>query len=309
MTGKLKAITIIILLCISVNLYALKPDREYQTIPSEYSIIYRDVSFETEDGITIHGWFFPAQDTSGIQNRVVGHFPVEDVYKGEARPYQTIDSTRRKTIIVCDGDGGNMSYMILYAYHLFTRGYNVLMFDWRGFGKSDEWMMDQDMLCYTEFLKDYDAAIEFVKRQPEVDSTRIGVFGMSTGAYLSFAAAANNKSISAYAGRALITSFDDVIPILKAIKPDRDLFVPDDYPVRLQPINAAKNLDIPVFLIVGENDDRTPVWMSNKVMSELKGSRELWIVKGAGHGGGEGPEYINYPEFFIRLVEFYDKYL
>jgi len=75
------------------------------------------------------------------------------------------------------------------------------------------------------------------------------------------------------------------------------------------PINAAVNITTPVFLIVGEHDKRTPPEMSERIIAKLRGPKELWIVKDAVHGGAEGPEYINPPEFFKRPAAFYNKYL
>ena len=72
---------------------------------------------------------------------------------------------------------------------------------------------------------------------------------------------------------------------------------------------AAEKVRVPVLLIVGEKDDRTPVWMSQEVFNRLDTSKELWIVPGAGHGGIEAPEFTNYPEFFVRIVSFFQRCL
>ncbi len=289
--------------------FSLSPAREYQALPSDYGIIYRDMDIMTEDSLIIKGWFYPAQDTSGIQNQNVGRFPVPEPYKSKPREYKTIDESPRPTVVICDGDSGNMTYLIIYAYNLTIRGFNVLTFDWRGFGHSDSWATDKDQLCYTEYLLDYDAAVYAITKEAEVDSTRIGVFGFSTGAYLSFAIASRNENVSVFAGRALITSFSEVAPILKNLDPDRPLLLPEDYPEELQPINAAGDLTKPAFLIVGENDDRTPVQMSKRVYDKLLGKKELWIVEGADHGGANAPEFIDYPVFFDRLARFFDEHL
>jgi len=292
------------------SLYGIKPQKEYLAIPSDYGVIYREAVFPTSDHLNIKGWFIPAQDTTGIANEIIGRaVPVPPELKCSPRPYATLDDARRPTVIICDGDAGNMTQLIFYAYHLFTRGYNVLLFDWRGFGESAGWPMEQDRLCYPEFITDYDAAVDFVKKQPEVDTTKIGVFGFSTGAYLSFAIAAKRNDIAAYVGRALLTSFDDILPILKKLNPERNFLAPRNYPKQLLPINAAKKLKIPIFLIVGEKDVRTPPWMSEKIFSKLKGPKELWIVPGAEHGGVNGPEVTNYPEFFTKAADFFDEYL
>jgi len=301
---------VIVLFLLANSLHALKPQREYPATPSEYGIIYKEVAFQTVDSLNIKGWFFSAQDTTGIANTVIGrHVPVPPELKRNPRPYLTLDKKKKPTIIICSGDAGNMTHLIFYAYHLFTRGFNVLTFDWRGFGESDDWPIEQDQLIYAEFLLDYDAAIDFVKNQPEVDSRRIGLLGFSTGAYLSFAMVAKRNDIAAYAGRALLTSFDDLLANLREVKPDRNFRAPKDYPKKLLPINAAPQISIPVFLIVGEKDNRTPPWMSEKIIEELKGPKELWIVPEAEHGGRFAPEFKHYPEFFMRLATFFDKYL
>ncbi len=290
-------------------LHSMKPILQYPCVPSDFGIIYREVSFETTDGLVLKGWFYPAQDTAGIANALMGRMMmVPDSMKPQSRDYE-YPQGKRPTIIICDGDAGNMSFSMFYAYHYYTRGYNVFTFDWRGFGQSASWAIDEDKLCCSEFLIDYHAAIDFVKKQPEVDSQKIGLMGFSTGAYLSFAILASRNDISAYIARALITTFEDLILNLKKVAPDRQFEAPDKYPEKLLPLYAAGKVRTPVFLIVGEKDNRTPVWMSEKVFKKLKGQKELWIVPDAEHGGEKGPEMINYPEFFTKTLSFFDRHL
>jgi len=266
--------------------------------------LYREVTIKTGDGINVKGWIFPAQDTSGILNEYIGKIVVvPDSLKPKPREYAYAGG-QKPTIVICDGDAGNMAFTIFYAYHYFTRGYTVFTFDWRGFGESDAWKIREDDLCCSEFLIDYASAINLIKTQPEVDPHKICLMGFSTGAYLSFAMMANREDIAAYIGRAIITSFDDLIKNLHKVDPSRKFFVPAHYPQQLLPVNAAKNVKTPVLLIVGENDIRTPVWMSKKVYEKLKNKKELWIVPNAEHGGIKGPEMINYPEFFNKTLLF-----
>ncbi len=289
---------------------ALKPTRSYAVTPRDYGIVFQEVVFQSPDSLRLVGWFYPAQDTSGIANNIVGRVvPVPENLRRPPRPYSTQDRSRRPTIIICDGDAGNMGDLILYAYQFFSRGFNVFTFDWRGFGDSAEWPTNLDQLCYAEFLQDYSAAVDCMKARQEVDPKKIGLLGFSTGAYLSFAMLVMRQDIAAFAGRALLTSFDDVLPILHQLDPKREFQAPGDYPLACLPINAAPNIRVPVFLVVGENDPRTPPWMSETIMGQLKGTKELWIVPGAGHGGQEAPEFTNYPEFFDRAAAFFSKQL
>ncbi len=301
---------VFLLLFYCSNLYSINPEKEYRALPSDYGIIFKEISITTTDGLNLKGWFYPAQDTNGISNEIIGRvLPVPNELKKQPREYFLKFDKRMPTIVISGGDAGNMGYLIFYAYHFFTKGFNVLTFDWRGFGGSSDWKMEKDFLCYTEFLDDYDAAINYVKTLSEVDTTKIGVMGFSTGAYLSFAIFAKRNDISALCGRALITSFDDLLSVLKTVDTARTFAAPPDYPKELLPINAASKIDRPVFLIVGENDIRTPPWMSEKIIELLEGQKELWIVAGAEHGGIRGPEFYNYPEFFDRVYLFFETHL
>ena len=305
----MKRISKVIISCtllgiVSVQSFAIKPDRTYVRYPESLGLIYRDLDVKTSDGLNIKTWFFPAQLTlSPTELNDARENPVK-------KPYQTIDNNPRPTLIIANGDAGNMSYQQLEHARYFTgKGYNVVTFDWRGFGESSEWEMNIDYLVYSELLIDYDAVIQKVLQQKEVDTSAIVVYGWSTGAYLSMAAASKYDNIKAFVAIALLTTFDEVYPLLKkAQDPNRDLIIPSDYPLNLLPLNLAPTWNKATFLIVGELDDRTPVWMSEKIFAQLPSKKELWIVEGAEHGGARGP-LRNFNLFNSNVFEFLEKNL
>ena len=292
--------------CIGFHSFAIKPDKVYVLRPENLGLIYRDLNVTTSDGLKIKTWFYPAQPA--LSEKEINEAWNNPVKKPYVAPY----SKNRPTIIIANGDAGNMSYQqVHFALNFTSKGYNVVTFDWRGFGESSEWEINNDYLVYSEFLLDYDAVIkEVLKQNEEVDTNRIAVFGWSTGAYLSMAAASKYENIKAFVGIGLITSFDDVLPLLKQLQThkDRNLIVPDDYPKELLPVNLAANYNKSTFLIVGEKDNRTPVWMSKKIYSLLPSKKELWIVEGAEHGGQDGP-IKDFDLFNKRFIEFLDKNL
>ncbi|MDD3667872.1 MAG: alpha/beta hydrolase [Bacteroidales bacterium] len=292
--------------CIGFHSFAIKPDKVYVLRPENLGLIYRDLNVTTSDGLKIKTWFYPAQPA--LSEKEINEAWNNPVKKPYVAPY----SKNRPTIIIANGDAGNMSYQqVHFALNFTSKGYNVVTFDWRGFGESSEWEINNDYLVYSEFLLDYDAVIkEVLKQNEEVDTNRIAVFGWSTGAYLSMAAASKYENIKAFVGIGLITSFDDVLPLLKQLQThkDRNLIVPDDYPKELLPVNLAANYNKSTFLIVGEKDNRTPVWMSKKIYSLLPSKKELWIVEGAEHGGQNGP-IKDFDLFNKKFIEFLDKNL
>ena len=264
-------------------------------------LIYKNLEVITNDGYKIETWFFPAQSP-------LSEGELRDL-NGNRRTYETQDETKRPTIIVCNGDAGNMSYFQLYLAKSWTsRGFNVVTFDWRGFGKSSPFAMDRNYLCYTEMLKDYRTVVRTTSEQEEVLNGAIAVVGWSTGAYLSMITAYTDDLVNAFVGRSLPTDFDDFIPLVMKYKNKtrNELLVPDDFPAELMPVHIAPEFGKPLFLIVGENDFRTPVWMSRKIIESVPGTtpKELMIVENAAHGGKEDPILIAFDDFIKRTSDF-----
>jgi alpha-beta hydrolase superfamily lysophospholipase len=73
-------------------------------VPADLGFEVEEVTFESEDGITLAGWFVPSQN--GV------------------------------TIILLHGYGGNRTGMIWHAQQLVNAGYGVLMYDERASGES-----------------------------------------------------------------------------------------------------------------------------------------------------------------------------
>ena len=254
-----------------------------------------------QPGYKIETWFFPAQSP-------LSEGELRDL-NGNRRTYETQDETKRPTIIVCNGDADNMSYFQLYLAKSWTsRGFNVVTFDWRGFGKSSPFAMDRNYLCYTEMLEDYRAVVRTTSEQEEVLNGAIAVVGWSTGAYLSMITAYTDDLVNAFVGRSLPTDFDDFIPLVMKYKNKtrNELLVPEDFPTELMPVHIAPEFGKPLFLIVGENDFRTPVWMSRKIIESVPGTipKELMIVENAAHGGKEDPILIAFDDFIKRTSDF-----
>ncbi|MGI4866576.1 MAG: hypothetical protein ACRYFZ_21815 [Janthinobacterium lividum] len=61
---------------------------------------------------------------------------------------------RHTTLVVAGGDAYNMSGNIYTAWALADAGYRTLLFDYRGFGHSQAFAIDQQRLYYEEFATD-----------------------------------------------------------------------------------------------------------------------------------------------------------
>lgn len=287
-------------LLLFLNSHAIKPDRKYIRLPQNAGLIYKRLNVITQDGYRIETWFYPAQEAP-------------DTLSGQTKmlPYRVMDKTRRPTLVICNGDAGNMSYQQIWLASLYVaNGFNVVTFDWRGFGQSADFPMDEDYLCYTEMLQDYEAVLREVSRQPEVDRRRVVVMGWSTGAYLSMITAYRNRSVAGCIVSGAPSSFEEVIPLLlkahPAGKTADNLLVPKDFPSEEMPARIAPKFTKPIFLIVGDKDERTPRWMAEKIYRALPEitCKRLSVYENAGHVGMEAPYFVDMKRWMEETVAF-----
>ena len=87
------------------NFFIFFPEKLFDQIPSDVHLIYEDVFFHTEDGRSLHGWFFPLEEESPV-------------------------------ILLCHGNAGNISHRLDLIRLLLKRQLQVFIFDYRGCGNS-----------------------------------------------------------------------------------------------------------------------------------------------------------------------------
>ncbi|KAL7933847.1 alpha/beta-hydrolase [Trichoderma chlorosporum] len=125
----------------------------------------RDVSFQTIDGISLKGWFFPTASGPGpciIMTHGVTALK-EHFLKGIAQVFQ-------------------------------NAGFNVLLYDNRGFGESGGRRYDSDPVKAQD---DYIDAFDFAATMPEVDRDRIVFWGASLAGGVAISAAAIDRRVKA----------------------------------------------------------------------------------------------------------------
>ena len=118
---------------------------------------FRNVAFTTEDGLRLEGWYVPSKNGAAVIS-----FPGR---RGPQKPAR------------------------LLARH----GYGVLLFDRRGEGESEG---DPNLFGW-QGTRDIEAAVAFLRAQPEVDDQRIGGLGLSVGGEMMLQEAAESDGMKA----------------------------------------------------------------------------------------------------------------
>jgi dienelactone hydrolase len=150
---------------ISTSVLALNPSRKYEALPSDYGMQYEEKSIPTEDElITLKAWFFKPAESS------------------------------KRVIILSDDGEGNMADNITLISQFLSLGYNVLAYDYRGFGESSDFNINNKFYIYNEFQKDLTAVINYVRKY-HATLTVLDIYGKGMGAGISIAVACNNTNV------------------------------------------------------------------------------------------------------------------
>jgi hypothetical protein len=121
------------------------PDKRIEATPHNLDLAYEEISFMTQDGVRLNGWWIP----------------------GTGSPF---------TLLWFHGNGGNFSYRLdnIKRRHDLL-GTSVFIFDYRGYGRSEGRASEEGT------YRDGEAAIRYLHSRSDVDPTRIAFLGESLG--------------------------------------------------------------------------------------------------------------------------------
>lgn len=136
------------------------PTREPTPAPTWLSPRAEAVWFESRDGTRLRGWFVPALD----------------------RP-----SRDAATVFHVHGNAGSIMGHVGFVEHLPAAGFNVFLFDYRGYGESEGGAWGRAAL-----IEDTKAALATLRARPDIDGSRIAIYGQSLGGAIAVIAMADD---------------------------------------------------------------------------------------------------------------------
>jgi len=242
-------------------------DRNLTDSPAFYGATFRDVEFQTADGVKLSGWLVPG-------------------------------GAKHTTIIYSHGLFRSRRELLDRAMELWRQGYGALLYDSRNHGASGSARVS---LGYNERL-DVEAAVRYLR--DEVHSNdRIVLFGISMGATAALLAAAETPDVAAVVSDSSFLSFDHTIdhhlkiflhlPVFP-IGSELKFFIQRRAEFdgsALDALGAVKRIgDRPVMFIAAANDKRMPPEIAGQLYQACSSAkRDLLVIEGPGdnvHGHG-----------------------
>lgn len=218
------------------------PDRVITTTPEDFALTFESVAIPTEDGETLAGWWIAAKESS------------------------------RATILYCHGNAGNISDRVTKAVMLAGEGFDVLLFDYRGYGTSTGAPSEEGLAA------DARAAHRYLTTARGLLPGRLIVWGKSLGG----AVAARLAHEAPAAGLIIESSFTraaDMAPLVVPWLPFSRHLVRS----RFDTLSVVPRLALPKLFIHGDQDTLIPLAMGDELFARASGPKRRIVVGGAEH--------------------------
>lgn len=252
--------------------------------PAAYGMPCEEVSFTSRDGLTLGGWWIPAKDSP------------------------------RGTIITCPGQNGSLDKDIAQVVPLHRAGFNVLMFDFRGHGRSEGRLVTIGALEQADLF----GALDYLATQRSIK--HVGVLGFSMGAGVTLMVAAQDQRIAALVVDGAYPRLMDLLagylrhqnipPLVTGGLARLTLAVGSlrtRYQIyRANPIDLADRIKVPALFIHGDLDPFVTPAEVDTLIARIPGKTELWRVPDAGHREAYDKHQDEYNH---RVVAWFEEHL
>jgi fermentation-respiration switch protein FrsA (DUF1100 family) len=216
------------------------PSRAILETPASAGLAFDEVELATEDGERLYGWWIAAREPS------LGH------------------------LLFCHGNGGNIGDRVLNAALLAAAGFDVLLFDYRGYGRSTGGPDEQGT------YNDAHGALAALLARPEVDRDRVFYLGESLGGAVALALAVDRPP----RGLILQSTFTSIRDVARAHYPFLPtVLIPNAYPS----LRLIRRLRAPLLVLHGDRDDIVPVAQGRALFAAASEPKRIRVFVGLGH--------------------------
>jgi len=216
------------------------PSHKILETSADAGLAFDELDLATDDGERLHGWWIAGQQPS------LGH------------------------LLFCHGNAGNIGDRVANAALLAAAGFDVLLFDYRGYGHSTGRPDEQGT------YRDARAALAALVERPGVDFDRVFYLGESLGGAVALALAIECQP----RGLILQSTFTSIRDAARAHYPFiPTALVPDAYPS----LRLISSLRAPLLVLHGDRDDIVPLAHGRALFEAASEPKRIRVFAGLGH--------------------------
>ncbi len=233
------------------------PSRPSGARPEDLGLEYEDLTLVTSDGVRIHAWYFPVERAERV-------------------------------VLMCHGNAGSIEDRLGHAEAITRMGQSFLIFDYRGYGRS-EGKPDEEGT-----YRDSEAAYDWL-RERGYRSEQIVAFGVSLGAAIAVELACRRE----LAALVIDSAFSSMLDVGRETYP----WLPVRYILRIDYDSVSKigGVDIPFLVFHSAGDRLIPIEQARRLYEAAPGPKKFVETVGE-HGDGSylfRDEWLGEVESFI----------
>jgi fermentation-respiration switch protein FrsA (DUF1100 family) len=251
------------------------PTKHFYADPKKHDINYEDIDFISLDGTQLHGWLMSSNKAKKKKGLIL-HF---------------------------HGNAQNITSHWLNLGWLTKNGYDVFIFDYRGYGLSKGQANQQGL--NKDSVAALNWAYELQKSYP-----KFIVYGQSLGGAVSMRALKDFKhrdEIDLYVLDSTFISYQSIAfdklkeaGIFVVLSPLSYILVSDEYSAR----EFVEELKMPILVIHGTKDPVVPYKFGEEIFSKITTKKKWWwSVEGGGHTDVFWPKNLKYRTKFSSFLE------
>jgi len=227
------------------------------------SLPLQEVWLDSRDGARLFGWYVESRETSGV-------------------------------MLWCHGNAGNIIHRLENLVELYRTGLSVLIFDYRGYGRSSGTPSEEGL--YRDAL----AAYAYLSEKRRIAPERLVLFGRSLGA----AVAGEVASQKPTAGLILESPFPSVGAVARA----HYFGLPVDWLLgaEFNLIERLQRISTPVLVVHGDRDEVVPIQLGQQVFEAAREPKSFYLVSGADHNDlyvvGGRPYFQRIKRFVVEVT-------
>lgn len=236
------------------------PEKRLEADPGAYGLEFQELWLEASDGPRLHAWLVPAPGA-------------------------------RCLLLYCHGNAGNLSHRLDRVARLRRQGVSVLIFDYRGYGRSQGQPSEQGL------YRDAEAAHAQARALADQQGQKLVLLGRSLGGV----AAVWIASRLPVEGVILESTFTNLGEMARSLYPLPGLrgWLGD----RFDSLGRIKDIRAPLLVVHGDRDEIVPLKQGRELFEAASARKDFFLIPGAGHNdtylvGGQA--------YFQRVRDFMD---
>ncbi len=214
------------------------PFSAVEITPKDIGLDYEDVHIATKDGVDIHGWFIPAKEPEGA-------------------------------LLFSHGNGGNISHRLEKLQMLHELNLDILIYDYRGYGKSRGKPSEQGLYL------DAQVTLDYLIHEKRYEPDHIIAYGESLGGAVAIQLAAGTE----LGGLIIEGSFSSIKDIARHYFPYIPSFI---YKTRFDSVRKIRDIPVPKLIVHSIDDEVIPFKYGVALFEAAAEPKKFVILKG-GH--------------------------